>query len=84
MYTGELFMMSEADHAMASAGTGADLAPIKQAWEEHVASVMNEATISLPHGWMQEGGKQGVHSEHLGYILTELQFMQRAYPNMEW
>jgi ring-1,2-phenylacetyl-CoA epoxidase subunit PaaC len=51
----------------------------------YVNSILEEATIALPtEPWMQDGGKDGRHSEHLGYILAELQFMQRAYPNMEW
>ena len=85
MFSGELVIESEADNAMLVSGVGVDLTKIKTLWQEHVAKVLAEATITLPtNSWMQEGGKQGNHTEHLGYILTELQFMQRAYPGMQW
>jgi ring-1,2-phenylacetyl-CoA epoxidase subunit PaaC len=52
---------------------------------ERVSAVFAGATLDTPAGkWMQQGGKEGRHSENLGYILTELQFVQRAYPGMEW
>ncbi|WP_276133301.1 1,2-phenylacetyl-CoA epoxidase subunit PaaC [Polluticoccus soli] len=85
VYTGELVKMSEADNAMLAEGVGVDLNAIVTQWKERVAAVIEEATLTLPPDtWMQEGGKEGRHTEHLGYILAELQFMQRAYPNMEW
>jgi ring-1,2-phenylacetyl-CoA epoxidase subunit PaaC len=84
-YSGELFEMSAADKAMAEAGIGVDVATIKPLWNAHVDGILQEATLEKPaNKWMQSGGKDGRHSEHLGYILAELQFMQRAYPNMEW
>ncbi len=85
MYTGEMTTANETDKAAFASGTGADLAAIKTAWKEKVSAVINEATLTMPKdAWMQQGGKDGLHTEHLGYILAELQFMQRAYPNMEW
>jgi len=85
MYTGEMFVMNETDQAMLQQGTGPDLGGLKQPWLERVKSVFEEATLVLPTAtWMQQGGKDGRHTEHLGYILSELQFMQRAYPGMEW
>lgn len=79
-YTGELFIASEADKVMKI-----DLAAIKTQWKERVAAVFAEANLEVPaDGWMHQGGKDGKHSEHLGYILAELQFVQRAYPNMQW
>lgn len=85
-YSGELFIPSEADLAMQAEGTGTDITALKHAWSEQVASVLSEATLDIPpaDAWMQTGGKTGQHSEHLGYILAELQYMQRAYPGMEW
>jgi len=84
-YTGELMKMSEADSAMLAAGTGVDVAALHTTWQQRVTEVLQEATLDIPAGtWMQEGGKQGTHSEHLGFILAEMQFMQRAYPSMEW
>jgi ring-1,2-phenylacetyl-CoA epoxidase subunit PaaC len=85
MYTGELFLMNETDKAMLEQGIGVDLEKIKPMWKERIDAIFEEATINIPAGtWMQQGGKDGRHSEHLGYILAELQFMQRAYPGMEW
>lgn len=84
-YTGELFEMTTADKEMLAAGIGVDVNAIKTQWQQRVDAVLEEATLSIPaNAWMHSGGKEGRHSEHLGYILTELQFMQRAYPDMEW
>jgi ring-1,2-phenylacetyl-CoA epoxidase subunit PaaC len=50
-----------------------------------VRSVLEEATLMIPtNNWQFEGGRRGVHSEHLGFLLADLQYMQRAYPNMTW
>ncbi|MCW3121781.1 MAG: hypothetical protein JWQ38_1273 [Flavipsychrobacter sp.] len=85
MYTGELFVANDTDNVMQAQGISPDLGPLKTEWLARVQSVFDEATIAMPTGtWMQQGGKDGNHSEHLGYILTELQFMQRAYPGMSW
>jgi len=84
-FTGELFNMGQVDKAMLANNVGVDLNKIKPFWQESIEAVMNEATLSTPaNNWMQEGGKEGRHTEYLGYLLAELQFMQRAYPNMEW
>lgn len=85
MYTGELFIPTAYETAMQQQSTTPDLQKIHAQWLERVQSVCAEATLTLPAGtWMQQGGKEGRHSEHLGYILTELQFMQRTYPGMAW
>jgi len=85
MFTGELLTMSEAEKAMLQQNVAIDLIAIAGSWKERTASVLTEATLKVPaESWMQQGGKQGTHTEHLGYVLAELQFMQRAYPNMEW
>lgn len=84
-YIGELFEASEADKAAWAAGYGADLSVIKNLWQERVKVVLAEAQLNMPvETWMHRGGKQCIHSEHLGYILAEMQFMQRAYPGMQW
>src|SRR5690606_37687861 len=85
MFTGELFEMSHAEKTLTDEGVSIDLKKILPLWKEKLSEIFNEATLEMPgQSWMQEGGKQGVHTEHLGYILAELQFVQRAYPNMEW
>ena len=85
MYTGELFEMDATEQTMADAGIGADLATLRDPWLGHVQSTLSEATLTAPQGgWMQRGGKRGIHSEHLGYVLAEMQFLQRAYPGATW
>jgi ring-1,2-phenylacetyl-CoA epoxidase subunit PaaC len=84
-YTGELFTPNDADAAVAAAGIGIDLAALRPQWKELVTAVFEEATIAMPaDAWMHTGGKDGRHTEYLGYILAEMQFIQRAYPGMEW
>jgi ring-1,2-phenylacetyl-CoA epoxidase subunit PaaC len=59
---------------------------LRAAFLQHVADIFEEATLANPPEgtYMQRGGKQGRHSERLGYILAEMQFLQRAYPGAEW
>lgn len=90
-YTGELFENTKYEVQNANSGTGVDVSILKEPWLNKVKEIFDEATlISSPvrGGWegayMHTGGKQGNHTEHLGFILTELQYMQRAYPNSEW
>lgn len=84
MYTGEMFNPSEADDYM-NKTYGLSIESIKESWHSHILEVLNIATLKKPEAtYFQEGGKKGVHTEKHGFILTELQFMQRAYPNMTW
>ncbi len=84
-YTGELFLATSYELQVMSEGIGVDLTLLKPKWEEKVKEIFTEATLPYPDKvFMQIGGKEGKHTEYLGYILTELQFMQRAYPNCEW
>ncbi|MBL7837120.1 MAG: phenylacetate-CoA oxygenase subunit PaaC, partial [Bacteroidetes bacterium] len=84
-YTGEMFLESPTEIAAAESGYGISPSRIETYWRSKVAEILEEATLSQPNtGFVQKGGKTGIHSEHLGYILAEMQFMQRAYPNMEW
>lgn len=85
MYSGEPTTADEIDRMMQDAGIGADLNLLDNLRQERIQAVVQQATLTLPDNqWMQEGGKQGQHTEYLGFILTELQFMQRAYPKMKW
>lgn len=85
VYTGELFMPSETDTKALKIGIGVELSNIKAFWEEKVEEILSIATLQKPtEGWMQKGGKQGRHSEQLGYILAEMQYLQRTYPGQEW
>jgi ring-1,2-phenylacetyl-CoA epoxidase subunit PaaC len=84
-YADELFFSDEVDTALTNSGILPDLSDLRSIWEQTVKSVFTEATISIPaNNWKFEGGRKGRHSEHMGYILSDLQYMQRAYPNMEW
>ncbi len=84
-YTSELFYTDAVDSELESSGVIPSMEGIKDEWTSYVNDVLNEATLSVPsNNWKQEGGRNGMHSEHLGYILAELQYMQRAYPGMEW
>jgi len=85
IYTDELFHQTEADKAMVSEGIGVDVSLLKAAYYQKVSAVLEEATLQTPQiEYFQKGGKLGIHSEHMGYLLTELQYMQRTYPNMSW
>ncbi|WP_179374997.1 1,2-phenylacetyl-CoA epoxidase subunit PaaC [Winogradskyella wichelsiae] len=84
-YTDELFHQTEADKAMVAEGIGVDVTKLKETYYKKVNEILEEATLEIPESkWFQKGGKEGIHTEHLGYLLAELQYMQRAYPNMEW
>ena len=84
-YTSELFYSDEVDAELQKDSTIPSMDGLKEEWEATVKAVFGEATLELPtNNWKQEGGRKGIHSEHLGYILAELQYMQRAYPGMQW
>lgn len=84
-YTGELFEVDAVEEALIAAGVAVDPKPLKALWDDRIAAILAEATLKRPEdGWMQTGGRQGRHSEYLGFILTELQYMQRTYPGATW
>lgn len=84
-YTAEMFVEDEVDKALLADGTLPSMEGLKEEWTVTVNSVLEQATLTIPtNNWEQHGGRNGKHSEHLGFILTELQYMQRAYPGMEW
>jgi len=84
-FTDELFHMTEDDRIAFEAGVGVDVASFKALYHQKVSAILTEATLAIPEiKWFQKGGKQGIHSEHMGYLLADLQYMQRAYPDMKW
>jgi ring-1,2-phenylacetyl-CoA epoxidase subunit PaaC len=86
-YTGEMFEPSEYERACFENRVGVDVSEIKNDWDRKIIEIFKEATIPYPgekNTWMHSGGKNGIHTEHLGYILAEMQFLQRAYPGCEW
>jgi ring-1,2-phenylacetyl-CoA epoxidase subunit PaaC len=86
MFTGELFVPTTYEDEAMAEGFGVDVASLKDDWMQKIKTVFEEATLPVPKEgvWMQSGGKEGRHTEYLGYILAEMQFLQRAYPNCEW
>jgi ring-1,2-phenylacetyl-CoA epoxidase subunit PaaC len=84
-WTGELFEQDAAERALVEAGIAVDRAALKPAWDATVDEVLAEATLARPQaGWMQTGGRRGLHTEHLGYLLAELQHLQRSHPGATW
>ncbi len=84
-FTDELFDLTEADKAMISEGIGVDTSKFKEKYYEEVSELLKESNLQVPERkYFIKGGKNGTHSEYMGYILSDLQYMQRTYPNMEW
>ncbi len=84
-FTGEMFTGDAVDAELVEAGVAPAPESLREAWLQRVSAVLEEATLKLPEDrYMQRGGKQGRHTEHLGYILAEMQFLQRAYPGCTW
>ena len=85
MFTGEQITPNTLDREIAEQGIGPDLDAVRPQWEATVAEVLAEAQLEKPTAeWMQSGGKEGRHTEQLGYILAEMQHLQRSYPGQEW
>jgi ring-1,2-phenylacetyl-CoA epoxidase subunit PaaC len=84
-YTGEFFIAADYETESAKQAIATDPGTLKQTWLQKVKDVFEEATLTLPADrFMQTGGKQGTHTEHLGFILAEMQSLQRTYPGAEW
>ncbi|HTX57184.1 MAG TPA: 1,2-phenylacetyl-CoA epoxidase subunit PaaC [Candidatus Acidoferrales bacterium] len=84
-FTGELFLGDDVDLQMTQAGIGFDPATLREPWLARVESALQTATLERPvEGWMQRGGKQGRHTEALGYLLAEMQVLPRSYAGATW
>lgn len=84
-YTSELFEADALESALAAAGVAVDIVALRPPWERVVRDTLAEATIEVPADeWSVRGGRMGLHTEFLGHLLSDLQFMQRAYPGLEW
>lgn len=85
MYTGELFEADETDNLLSEQSIGVDTLSLQSLWETHISEVLEEATLKIPEAeYMQTGGRQGIHTEYLGHMLGEMQYLQRAYPDAKW
>ena len=85
-YVGEFFLSDEGDAAIAAAGIAPDPASLRAEYDEFLERVMAKATLTLPEDrFTHHGGRTGeMHTEHLGHILTQMQWLQRAYPGNTW
>jgi ring-1,2-phenylacetyl-CoA epoxidase subunit PaaC len=85
MYTGELFEMDQVDKVLLSVGITVDKSLLKEKWMKQIVQTLHEATLEVPSdAYMQTGSRKGIHTEHLGHILSEMQYLQRAYPDASW
>ncbi|MFN2262029.1 MAG: 1,2-phenylacetyl-CoA epoxidase subunit PaaC [Psychroflexus sp.] len=85
VFTDELFHMNEDDKIVAAAGFGVDNQTLKDDYYQIISEMIEQARLNVPETkYFQKGGKKGIHTEHMGYILAEMQYMQLAYPNMKW
>jgi ring-1,2-phenylacetyl-CoA epoxidase subunit PaaC len=83
-YTGEMFQPATFE-SPSGENDYLDIASLREEWLQYITSVFELATIPTPgKTWMQKGGKEGIHSEHLGYLLSQMQYLQRTYPNATW
>jgi ring-1,2-phenylacetyl-CoA epoxidase subunit PaaC len=87
-YCGELFDMSDAEKELLATGVSVHTPALKSQWEKRVADTLHEATLAYPlskeNAWFHKGGKNGIHTEHLGFLLAEMQYLQKSYPGAEW
>jgi ring-1,2-phenylacetyl-CoA epoxidase subunit PaaC len=84
-FTDELFEMDEIDTELLNAGIAVDNKSLKTQWNEIVNSTLKKAKLNRPEdGYMATGGKKGMHTEYLGFLLAEMQYLQRAYPDAKW
>jgi len=84
-FTGEMFDVDGSERALIDSGIAVDPESLRSRWLKVVSDIVGEATLILPKSnWMQQGGRDGRHSEHLGHLLSELQSMQRTFPGAAW
>jgi len=86
MYTGELFSLDEVEQTAIEKNLFIDVSELKNPWLAHVKDTLDEATLTLPDDdqYMFSGSRQGRHTEHLGHLLAQMQFLRRSYPDAEW
>ena len=85
MFTGEMFEVDAVDRAMIAAGIAVDASTLREDWDQTISDVLAEAGLKRPpNAWMISGGRHGTHTEHLGPMLAQMQFLMRAYPGATW
>ena len=84
-YTGEMFLPNAADDLLVGARLVPDVRAGESSWQARVTEVLERATLTVPAAvYMQRGGRNGRHTEHLGHLLAEMQILQRSFPNAQW
>jgi ring-1,2-phenylacetyl-CoA epoxidase subunit PaaC len=84
-YTNELFEMNEVDELLIKEGIAVDLNLVKMKWEKHISELVEKSTLTIPQNvFMQTGSRKGIHTEHLAFILAEMQALPRMYPDAKW
>jgi len=84
-YTGEMFAVDDSERGLIDAGIAVDPLALQPQWFKTASGIVSEGTLALPdNNWMQQGGRSGRHSEHLGHLLSELQSMPRTFPGATW
>jgi ring-1,2-phenylacetyl-CoA epoxidase subunit PaaC len=84
-FTGEFFETTDDDKALAKQNIGVDFSTLKGAWEKEILTLLQKANVTIPmDAYMQTGGRKGVHTEHLGFLLSEMQVLPRMLPDAKW
>lgn len=85
-FTGDLFEIDQIDEELLKLGIAADMKKVEENWNKHIRQVLSDATLSVSeiNNFMRTGSRKGIHTEHLGFILAEMQFLPRAYPDAKW
>jgi ring-1,2-phenylacetyl-CoA epoxidase subunit PaaC len=84
-FVGELFIMSDWEQQLANEGIAVDRSLLQKDWDTYVQQFLAKSGVSFPDSQLQiRGGREGIHTEHLGHMLSEMQYVQRAYPGLEW
>lgn len=83
-FTGEFFISDAIDDAIARAGLGPALSSVEEDWRKTINATLDEARLAVPVAAARKGGKAGLHGEDLGFLLAEMQWLQRAYPGAKW
>jgi len=85
MFTDELFEMNQVDNNMLAQKIGVDCLTIKAKWDQIINEILSEANLKRPEKThMIYGGREGIHTEHMGHLLSDMQYLQRAYPDAKW
>jgi ring-1,2-phenylacetyl-CoA epoxidase subunit PaaC len=84
-YTGELFLADDVDRGVSASRLGVDPSSLESEWQSYVRDVLGRAGLTIPEtSYMQRGGRDGRHTEHLGHMLAEMQIVARSHPGASW